>query len=163
MFFVIRKLDLKCFFDCTFGSIKPPSLYLVRMFYNIQNSNKIIVIKNMAGWKSSSVNTFNTISFYVKVIKVRPCLTLNELDKIAEKEIILPWKRTYHQMRQQTLREVIVDFFRKRVELCQEWFHLWFVRIFLWKASVKVNSIGPKFPSVNFVNMFFICWKKIRR
>ena len=66
------------------------------------------------------MNTFNTISFYVKIIKVRPGLKLNELDKIAEKEISLLQKRTYHQMRQQTLREVIVDFFIKRVELCQE-------------------------------------------
>ena len=36
------------------------------------------------------MNTFNTISFYVKIIKVRPGLKLIELDKIAEKEIILP-------------------------------------------------------------------------
>ena len=36
------------------------------------------------------MNIFNTFSFYVKIIKVRPGLKLNELDKISENEIILP-------------------------------------------------------------------------
>mgnify|MGYP006221131655 CR=1 FL=1 len=77
MFLVIRKLDLECFFNCTFGPIEPPLLKLVRMFYNIQNSNKIVVIKDMAGRQSGIVNTFNAISFYVKIIKVGPGLKLN--------------------------------------------------------------------------------------
>ncbi len=44
----------------------------------------------MAGSKGGSVNTFNAVSFYVKVIKVCPGLKLNELDKIIENAVILP-------------------------------------------------------------------------
>lgn len=36
------------------------------------------------------MNTFNAVSFYVKVIKVRPGLKLNKLDKIIENAVILP-------------------------------------------------------------------------
>jgi hypothetical protein len=93
MFFVIRKLDLKWFFNGTFGSMKPSPLYLMRMFDNIQNSNKIIVIKDMTGWEGSNVYTFNAISFYMKIVKVCPGLKLNEWDNIAENEWIFPWKR----------------------------------------------------------------------
>ena len=66
------------------------------------------------------MNTFNAVSFYVKVIKVRPGLKLNKLDKIIENAVIHPSKRTYHQMRQKTFRKVIMNFFIKCFELCQE-------------------------------------------
>ena len=49
MIFVIRKLDLEFLFNSSFGSIKPCPLLLMRMFHNIQNPNKINVIKDMAG------------------------------------------------------------------------------------------------------------------
>ncbi len=39
------------------------------------------------------MDTVDTATFYMKIVKVRPGLKLNELDKIAEKEIILPQKK----------------------------------------------------------------------